>query len=130
MGDDCTPVEMEQHLEAILVASRDMVGDYNKMFTMGEMMATVSNLKCTSPGFDNIHNKIIKNLPVDLYPILLYLFNRVWLEGSIPKCWKVAMILPTHKFGKSQRLPSSYRLISLLSCLGKVLERMVRCRLY
>ena len=97
--DVCTLAEVEQHQAAVHIALRDIGGDYNTVFTMEEMTATISNLKGTSPGLDEIHNKMITNLPMDILAILLDLFNRVWLEGSIPKCWKVALILkgsPVH----------------------------------
>jgi ribonuclease HI len=73
---------------------------------------------------------MIKNLPEELKLILLFLFNKIWTEGNIPEQWKIALLIPIPKFGKSERLLQSYRPISLLPCIGKVLERMVTNRLY
>ena len=42
---------------------------------------------------------------------------------------KKATIIPIHKKGKDKKDPNSYRPISLLSCLGKVLERVINRRL-
>ncbi len=43
--------------------------------------------------------------------------------------WREAIIVPIPKEGKDRSLPSSYRPISLKSCVCKVLERMVNQRL-
>ena len=40
-----------------------------------------------------------------------------------------ATIIPIHKKGKDKKDPNSYRPISLLSCLGKVVERIINWRL-
>ena len=43
--------------------------------------------------------------------------------------WKEAIIAPILKKGKDRHSKTSYRPISLLSCLGKTMERMVNRRL-
>ena len=40
-----------------------------------------------------------------------------------------ATIIPVHKKGKDKKDPNSYRPISLLICLGKLLERVINRRL-
>ena len=47
----------------------------------------------------------------------------------MPSLWKEAEIIPIAKKGKEKKDPNSYRPISLLSCVGKLLERMVNRRL-
>ena len=42
---------------------------------------------------------------------------------------KKATIIPIHKKGKNKKNPNSYRPISLLSCLGKLLEKVTNRRL-
>ena len=61
--------------------------------------------------------------------VILKIFNRLWKEGNIPQIWKRATIVPILKVGKDPHKPASYRPISLTSCLGKVMERMVNRRL-
>ena len=53
------------------------------------------------------------------------IFQQSFYEGIFPQCWKHAIITPLYK-GKGDRSdPSSYRAISISSCLGKVLEKVV-----
>ena len=50
--------------------------------------------------------------------------NRSFDEGIVPDIWKLANVIPTFKKGdKSQ--PSNYRPVALLSCIGKLQERIV-----
>jgi len=40
---------------------------------------------------------------------LLLLFNKIWMEGMIPKEWKESIIVPIRKPGKDPHNPSSHR---------------------
>ena len=51
------------------------------------------------------------------------------MKGVVPVVWKEAVTIPVPKKGKNKKNPRSYRPISLLSCVGKLLERMVNRRL-
>ena len=51
------------------------------------------------------------------------------MKGVVPAVWKEAIVIPVLNKGKDKKNPHSYRLISLLSCIGKLLERMVNRRL-
>jgi len=59
----------------------------------------------------------------------LALFNKSWECGTVPVLWENATIIPIYKKGKYKKHPSRYRPISLLSCLGKLLERIINSRL-
>ena len=48
---------------------------------------------------------------------------------TFPTSWKEAIIIPIPKKGKDRHSKTSYRPISLLSCLGKTMECMVNRRL-
>ena len=60
---------------------------------------------------------------------LLELYNLSWKTGFFPTAWKEAIIIPILKKGKNPMEKTSYRPISLLSCLGKTLERIINKRL-
>ena len=60
---------------------------------------------------------------------VLHLFNRTWREGRTPAAWRSAIMIPILKKGKPAGDPASYRPISLLSCLGKLAERLVQRRI-
>ena len=60
---------------------------------------------------------------------LLEIFNLSWEEGRVPQMWKEAIMIPIHKKGKDKTKSSSYRPISLTSCVVKTMERIVNRRL-
>ena len=57
------------------------------------------------------------------------LMNRSFEEGIFPDIWKIGNVIPIFKKGdKSQ--PSNYRPVALLSCIGKLQERIVFKNMY
>ena len=55
--------------------------------------------------------------------------NASLMMGHVPCSWKNAFIILLLKPGKERSQASSYRPISLLSCVGKVLEKIIKQRL-
>ena len=55
---------------------------------------------------------------------LCILFNGSISEGVCPHLWKRATVTPLFKKG-DKSFPSNYRPVSLLSCSGKILERII-----
>ena len=82
-----------------------------------------------SPGLDRITNDMLKKLPPKGKEILLQLYNLSWSNKQCPKEWKTAEIVTIPKPGKDHSLTTSHRPISLLSCISKLMERMVQARL-
>ena len=60
---------------------------------------------------------------------LLEIFNPSWEEGKLPQIWREAIMIPILKKGKDPKQASSYRPISLTSCVVKTMERIVNERL-
>ena len=81
-------------------------------------------------GMDNIYNKFLSDFPVNLYPILLNSINFSWNSGTIPDSLKLSTLIPILKLNKISNFVDSYRPIALLSCLGKLMEKLVYNRLY
>ena len=52
------------------------------------------------------------------------LFNRSISEHVFPCCWKKANVMPLFKKG-DKSIPSNYRPVSLISCVGKIMERVM-----
>ena len=102
---------------------------YNFPLTFTELKLVLSECRGSSPGPDNIHYDMIKNLNMEGMSILLYLYNKIWTEKCFPDSWKNALLIPILKPGKDSKLPTNYRPISLTNCLCKVLERIVNKRL-
>jgi hypothetical protein len=81
-------------------------------------------------GKDRIHNEILKNLNQNNNrTTLLKLLNISLNTGYLPTDWKNAAVVPILKPNKPANLPESYRPISLTSCLGKLMERIINNRL-
>ena len=97
---------------------------------MQELQAALKKLKKKkSPGADGLTNEMLKHLGTNAKQILLQIFNLSWHSGKFPSKWKEAHIRPILKKGKDKSKPESYRPISLLSCTGKLLERIINKRL-
>ena len=55
---------------------------------------------------------------------LQIIFNKSLALGQFPKQWKHAHVIPIFKKGDNSS-PENYRPVSLLSCIGKIFERVV-----
>ena len=76
-------------------------------------------------GEDKVHNHLLKHLPDNAIYLMVLLFEKSVNSGIVPKAWKHAIISVIPKPNKDPTKTRSYRPISLLSCLGKVLERLI-----
>ena len=80
-------------------------------------------------GPDNISNIVLKNVAdVISYP-LTDLYNCSLRVSSVPDSWKRANVTPVHK-KDDKTCVENYRPISLISTLGKVLEKIIYKRLH
>ena len=95
-----------------------------------ELNSALAKLKLKkSPGPDCITNKMIINLGKTALYKLLEIYNKSWEEGSLPQSRREATMIPIHKPRKSKTEATSYRPISLTSCMVKLLERIINTRL-
>ena len=78
-------------------------------------------------GDDDISNKLLK-LISDLLP-LDHLINQILRTGIYPDKLKIGKVIPIHK-GKSTEIPNNYRPITLLSCINKIIEKIIYKRIY
>nr|KAG5706601.1 hypothetical protein BaRGS_005671 [Batillaria attramentaria] len=98
--------------------------------TLQELRAALRRLKKKkSPGPDNISNEMLLHLGNTATLKLLDIFNLSWEEGRVPQIWREAIMIPVYKKGKDRKKASSYRPISLTSCVVKTMERTVNSRL-
>jgi ribonuclease HI len=124
-GDLQAPADLHR----IIVGSWAKTGDYNCPFSRDELCRAMRRMKMTTPGRDEIHNSFLKALSDEHKDSILTLYNQSFQLGILPNSWKEGIILPILKPGKDPTLSTSYRPITLLSCLGKLLERLVAARL-
>ena len=78
-----------------------------------------------SPGPDELHPRILKELSNELSLPLSLIFSKSFSEGELPQDWKDATITPLHKKGEKE-FASNYRSISLTSIVCKVMESIVK----
>ena len=97
------------------------------MFELNKAIPKLKNQK--APGPDKITNELIKHLSTQAKEYLLFIFNQSWKKGTFQNTWKEATIIPIPKKRKDKNKKKSYIPISLLSCLGKILDGMVNSRL-
>jgi hypothetical protein len=117
----------KDHIDHI-IEHTDFNPDQNHNVTIDimEIKRIIKNLKTKkSMCLDHIHNLLIKQLPDNIIFILILLFEKSINTGTIPDIWKQAVITLILKPDKDKSLMTSYRPISLLSCIGKILERII-----
>ena len=104
---------------------------YNKDLTLHELQQTIETINTNSAmGHDKIHNIMIKKFPTQLMKTIFTALNNLWKKGIFPETFKHSILIPMLKSNKDPTLITSYRPISLLSCLGKIYEKFIYNRLY
>jgi len=82
-----------------------------------------------SPGPDDISCKVLKSVIDEISEPLAYIFNLSFTSGIVPNILKNARITPIFKNGDDD-IFTNYRPVSVLSCISKILERLVYNRLH
>jgi hypothetical protein len=95
-----------------------------------ELSTAIKSLHGTTPGVDMIHNNFFKHLSDPYREALLELFNQSLQEGKLIISWKHGLVVPIHKTGKQATECASFRPITLLPCMSKVMEKIICNRLY
>ena len=88
------------------------------------MKLTTLNIS-KSPGLDNLHSRVLKEVAQSIAKPIQQLFSLTMNKGSLPLIWKRANVSPIFKKGKTQ-LASNYRPVSLTCILCKVQESIIR----
>ena len=98
---------------------------WNRSITMREVESAIegSNGK-SAPGEDGLDYNIFKNLIPEYVEMMRKLYEEIWREQNIPKKWKSAVVIFLDKPNKKALRP-----ISLTTCMGKILERIINNRL-
>ena len=93
-------------------------------FTMRELKRALAKMKRKGPW------AFLKELGPKALGLLLDIYNESFLHAECPQIWRMAIIVPLLKSGKSPKEIKSFRPISLTSCVLKLLERLVAERMY
>ena len=97
--------------------------DYSEILTL--ISKLVLKKAC---GYDLITNRILKSTSYIISPFLAKLFNSCITQGVFPDAYKIAQVIPLYKGGGREKC-DSYRPISLLPAIGKLLEKLIAQRL-
>ncbi|ERL94564.1 hypothetical protein D910_11841 [Dendroctonus ponderosae] len=98
--------------------------------TLSELNALIANPKTrTSPGPDQITNKILKRLPESILNHILTLINASFSLRKFPTPWKTASVVLIPKSTKNKTFPQNWRSISLLPTISKLTEKLFLDRL-
>lgn len=102
----------------------------DKPFHLYDLKAALAKMKRgTAPGRDKVTVKLLANLPDREYEALLNYINAIWKgETPVPLDWKTSLVTFIPKAGKEINT-DNLRPISLTSCVGKLMDAMVRDRL-
>jgi len=125
--EQCTIVGNDDPLPEVTV--HDL--EFNEIvFTPQEVKSAMKTLKRNkATGPDRVHNVLLVIAADVLAQPLTLFFNRCLRVGAFPNCWKYAYVTPIYKKGNKDDC-TNYRPVSLLSCVGKLLERCVHSHLY
>ena len=108
----CQKRNFKKHLSENITADGCITDDVQK----DELEAEIRTKKAPWPN--GVTNDMILHLGPSAKKASLALFNKSWKSGTVPALYEKATLIPIHKKGKDKKHPSSYRPISLLSCLG------------
>ena len=111
------PLRSNEHLDEILVNKQE-ISDVIKCIPLNK-----------ASGPDRVSHTLLKKTADTVSQALCLLFNMSLQSGVYPDMWKSANVMPLFKKGDSS-VVSNYRPISLISCIGKLFERVVYKHLY
>ena len=98
--------------------------------TVGELRENLARCKNKSaPGLDGVRYSVIKRIPDAYLGEIAKVLCSCLKLGYFPSAWKTAKTILIPKPGKDTREAKNFRPISLLSCLGKLLERILARRI-
>ena len=71
-----------------------------------------------------MHPRVLRELADVVVKPLSTILQQSWLTGDVPADWRLLNAMPIFKKGRKDN-PGSYRLISLTSVPGKVMEQII-----
>ena len=82
---------------------------------------------CTPSTLIGLESKLIKLGAVNLNQSIMFIINLSIRTCTFPTKWKIGRVIPLHKRkGLHRQHPGSYRLITLLPVVIKVVERAIQ----
>ena len=95
-------------------------------FSDEDVTAAIDRAKAsTAVGPDDMSMVHVKHFGPRAITFLTHIFNLSVQTADVPTIWRKALILPIPKPGKPTPISTSYRPISLLCPVSKILERLI-----
>ena len=107
------PMQTEERLTDIVIDRQGVL----------KLLCALNETK--SPGPDNLHSKVMKELREEIAGPLTDIFVQSLEQGVLPQQWKQAHVIPIFKKGKKTS-PGNYRPVSLTIIACKLMEKMIR----
>ncbi len=89
--------------------------------TVLRIILSLNNTKAL--GIDGIPVMVLKGLAPLLAAPMAHLIRKSFESGVVPKAFKHALVTPIHKKGKPLQEASSYRPVSILVAMSKIMEK-------
>eukprot|EP00061_Rhincodon_typus_P002191 g16843.t1 len=94
------------------------------------VLGVLKNIKVDkSPGPDGIYPRLLREAREEIAGALTKIFVSSLATGEVPEDWRAANVVPLFKKGNRDNL-GNYRPESLILVVGKLLERILRDRIY
>ena len=126
-------IDQNSNLFSPLSDKKNEPGDDNPIMreiTVSEIKLQLNKTKGKSaPGADGIKYPIHKKCSNIVFENLAHIYNQCLNIGYFPKKWKEATGTMIPKPKKDPKIVTNYRPISLLSCIGKLLEKILSNRI-
>ncbi|PLS49478.1 hypothetical protein CYV29_15670, partial [Carnobacterium maltaromaticum] len=131
---------LNEYFASVFTEERDMtdVEVRNRcLITLGqvgirreEVLGILKGIKVDkSPGPDGIYPRLLREAREEIAGALTDIFAASLNTGEVPEDWRIANVVPLFKKG-SRDNPGNYRPVSLTSVVGKLLEKILRDRIY
>ena len=111
---------------------RDNKDNLEKTWTIikeNEVIKILNALNISSPGWDGVHSKVIK----ETFPLyieqLVHILNLSILQGVFPSELKTARVIPIYK-SDNNMIISNHRPVSVLTVFSQKIERIMYNKLF
>ena len=112
-----------------LVLSKEEANRLVEAITQEEVDRAIRQLNChKAEGMDQLTNEMLKSAGPQARKLIMRLFNNVLETGRNPEEWKVGNIILALKRPPDTDI-ANYRPITLISCLSKLLTKIITERL-
>lgn len=124
--DDDPNKDTPYHRQVRMAAACAPTGENSDPPSRVALCRIVRDLPNTAPGMDGISARMVKHAWRVSEVEMLLMYSACIAEGVFPSIWKIGRLVVVPK-GNDKPLsdPKAYRPVTLLSILGKILERLI-----